>query len=177
MLTSKKFTSLKNQSNIILHSRFLKKLSPLERYEFLQLCHRRGYRQGEYIYHQGDPGTGMYILEKGQIELLIEFEDEHGRKPSCIVDAPESFGAFSVGYDIRRKSSARCLSDCSLFGFFKPDFDTLRDRHPRIAIKFLEMLNISITKELELSLEKLVKVTGMGEAYSIQFDHYLHESP
>lgn len=173
MLTSKKLNTLKAQSNIIFNSRFLKKLSPLERYEFLQLCHRRKYRENEYIYHQGDPGTGMYILEEGQIELIVEYQDEHGRKPSCIIDAPDSFGVFSVGYDIRRKSSARCVSDCTLYGFFKPDFDTLRDRHPRIAIKFLEMLNITITKELEISLSRLVKLTNMGEAYSLQFDQYI----
>lgn len=114
----------------------------------------------------------MYILESGQIELIVEFEDEQGKKPSCILDAPDNFGVFSVGYDIRRKSSARCVSDCSLYGFFKPDFDTLRDRHPRVAIKFLEMLNLTITKELELCLDRLVKVTNMGEAYSLQFEQY-----
>ncbi|MEX0771540.1 MAG: cyclic nucleotide-binding domain-containing protein [Balneolales bacterium] len=172
MPISKKINSLKAQSNIIFNSRFLKQLSPLERYEFLQLCHRRKYRKNESIYHQGDPATGMYILENGQIELRVEFEDEHGRKPTCIIDAPDSFGVFSVNYEIRRKSSAICVTDCSLYGFFKPDFDTLRDRHPRIAIKFLEMLNIMITEELEKTLDKLVKVTDMGEAYSLQFDHY-----
>ena len=175
MLISNKLNSLKAQAGIILHSRFLKKLSPLERYEFLQLCHKRKYRESEFIYHQGDPGTGMYILEEGQIELIVEFEDEQGRKPSYTIDAPDSFGAFSVGFDIRRKTSARCVTDCSLYGFFKPDFDTLRDRHPRIAIKFLEILNTTITIELETALNKLVKVTDMGEAYSLQFEHYKYE--
>ncbi|MEX0685651.1 MAG: cyclic nucleotide-binding domain-containing protein [Balneolales bacterium] len=166
---------MKSQTSIIFNSRFLKKLSPLERYEFLQLCHRRRYREKEYIYHQGDPGTGMYILESGQVELIIEYENELGKKPSFTLEAPNSFGAFSMGFDIRRKSSARCITDCSLYGFFKPDFDTLHDRHPRIAIKFMEILNNSITIELELALDKLTKVIGMSEAYAIQFEAFKNE--
>ena len=72
MIGTKKLKSIKNQSEIVFQSRFLKNLSPVERYEFLQLCHRRTYKAGEYIYYQGDPGTGMYFIEDGKIELIIE---------------------------------------------------------------------------------------------------------
>ena len=43
---------LKNQTNIVFNSRFIKNLSPAERFEFLQLCHRRTYKEGEFVFLQ-----------------------------------------------------------------------------------------------------------------------------
>ena len=56
------YKRIKQQSKIVLQSRFLQNLSTLERYEFLQLCHRRTYKSGEYIFYRNDPGTGMYYI-------------------------------------------------------------------------------------------------------------------
>jgi len=170
MIGTKKLKSIKNQTEIVFQSRFLKALSPVERYEFLQLCHRRTYKAGEYIYYQGDPGTGMYFIEDGKIELIIETENQE--KPTFTLEAPESFGALSIGYELRRMSSAKCLSDCTLLGFFKPDFETLRDREPKIAVKFLEVLSMIAMKQLEKTTNTLKEHTGMATAYTLQFETY-----
>lgn len=170
MFGSKKLKTIKKQSEIVFQSRFLKKLSPVERYEFLQLCHRRTYKAGEYIYYQGDPGTGMYFIEDGKIELIVEVENQE--KPTFALESPESFGALSIGYELRRMSSARCLTDCTLLGFFKPDFETLRDREPKIAVKFLEVLSMIAMKQLEKTTNELMQHTDMATAYTLQFDTY-----
>jgi len=65
------YKRIKQQSKIVLQSRFLQNLSTLERYEFLQLCHRRTYKSGEYIFYRNDPGTGMYFIEDGSVELTV----------------------------------------------------------------------------------------------------------
>lgn len=76
MLTSNRLNSLRLKANVIFKSRFLKVLNPLERYEFIQLCNKRTYKAGEYIYYQGDPGTGMYFVQNGIVELIVESEDK-----------------------------------------------------------------------------------------------------
>ena len=157
---------------MIVNSQFLKRLTPLERYEFIQLCHVRTYRPEEYIYHKGDPATGMYILEKGRVKLISGGSDEEPDSPVMEVEPPESFGAFSVGYDVRRMSTAQSLTDTRVYGFFNADFETLRDRHPRIAIKFLESLNIVITRQLEASLSKLQSATDVNQSAALMFDTY-----
>ncbi len=177
MLGSKRFESLKNQGKIILKSRFLKNLSSAERYEFLQLCHRRKYKEGEYIYYQGDPGTGMYFIEEGKVQLIIEPElDSESQEYVFKLDAPESFGALSTGYELRRLSSAQCLTDCILLGFFKPDFETLKKRHPAIAVKFMETLAMIAMKQLDISTKALQKHTGQVEAYRLQFETYYSQN-
>lgn len=176
MFNSKKLKAIKNQGNIVFKSRFLRSLSPVERYEFLQLCHRRKFKAGEVIYYQGDPGTGLYFIEEGQVELVVEPEDDQQKKPTFQIEAPEAFGGLSVAYELRRISTARCTSDCTLLGFFKPDFATLRDRHPRIAIKILETLSRITMKQLERTSSELMKATDIAHAFAIQFEVYYQNS-
>lgn len=167
----------KNQGNIILNSRFLNSLSPLQRYEFLQLCHRRKYNEGEYIYYQNDPGTGMYFIENGRVQLIVEniLDDSGKGELTYDLSPPESFGALSIGYDLRRMSSARCLTDCILLGFFKPDFETLKKRHPEIAVKFMETIATVAMKQLERTTRKLAEAADTHAAFSVQFSTYYSE--
>ncbi|SMO89581.1 cyclic nucleotide-binding domain-containing protein [Gracilimonas mengyeensis] len=170
---------LKNQSDIVFNSRFLANLNPAERYEFLQLCHNRSYKEGEYVFYKNDPGTGMYFIEEGQIELslktLAESEQESGEFPRLELASPDSFGALSIGYDLRRKSSARCLADCKLLGFFKPDFEVLKDRHPKIAVKFLQTLANIALRQLDTTTQKLAEISDEPTALGIQFETYYED--
>ena len=174
MLGSKNIEELKKRGKVVFNSRFLQNLTLLERAEFLQYCHRREYKEGEHIYYQGDPGTGMYFIEEGKVALIIEPEPGHeSQSHSYTITAPESFGALSIGYEVRRKSSVKCLSDCTLLGFFKPDLETLKKRHPGIAVKFMETLAMVAMKQLEVMTRELKKCSGTEEALSLQFETYL----
>ncbi|MDR9417248.1 MAG: cyclic nucleotide-binding domain-containing protein, partial [Gracilimonas sp.] len=93
------------------------------------------------------------------------------------LSSPDSFGALSIGYNLRRKSSAKCMTDCELLGFFKPDFEVLRDRHPQIAVKFLQMLSNIALKQLETTSNKLAEVAGEQLALNIQFQTYYEGGP
>lgn len=177
MIGSNRLKTLRNQGNIIFKSKFLKNLTSLERYEFLQLCHRRNYNKNEFIYYQGDPGTGMYFIEEGKVQLVIEpisGSEEDDRL--FTLQAPESFGALSIGYELRRMSSVKCLTDCTLLGFFKPDFETLKKRHPAIAVKFMETLAFIAMKQLEICTQTLKEYSGPVTAFALQFETYYRDN-
>lgn len=174
MFGSDRFNKAKKRGDVVFHSRFLQNLTLLERSEFLQYCHRRQYKEGEFIYYQGDPGTGMYFIEEGKVELIVEPEPNHqGSAHSYTIEAPESFGALSIGYEIRRISNVKCLTDCTLMGFFKPDFETLKKRHPIIAVKFMETLAMVAMKQLEIVTNELKKTSSAEHALSLQFETYM----
>jgi CRP/FNR family cyclic AMP-dependent transcriptional regulator len=174
------YNRIKQQSKIVLKSRFLQNLSTLERYEFLQLCHRRSYKEGEYIFYRNDPGTGMYFIEDGSVELTIasnieESEDDNNASDAFLLHSPDSFGALSIGYNLRRKTSALCKTDCTLLGFFKPDFEVLMERHPQIAVKFLQMLTNIALRQLEKALTTIEQTNDPRIAAKIEFDAYYDE--
>lgn len=177
MFRSERFNNIKKKGKVIFNSRFLQNLTVLERSEFLQYCHRRRYEKDEYIYYQGDPGTGMYFIEEGKVELILASDSDPDQNPySYTIEAPESFGALSIGYEIRRISNVRCLSDCTLLGFFKPDFETLKKRHPIIAVKFMETLAMVAMKQLEIVTNELKTQVGAKHALSLQFETYMNPS-
>lgn len=173
----KKLKNMKEQGSFILKSKFLNQFTPLESYEFLQLCHRRKYEENEYIYYQNDPGTGMYFIESGRVQLIVvnNLDDTETGNITFELQAPESFGDLSIGYELRRMSSSKCLTDCTLLGFFKPDFETLKKRHPEIALKFIEAISKRTMKQLERTTRKLEEATDTKTAFSIQFNTYYEE--
>ncbi len=174
MLKNNQFNKLKNQTRMIFRSNFLKDLSTTERYEFLQLCHRRKYNKGEFIYYQDDPGTGMYFIEEGCVDLIVaNSHDEAGKDAVTFkLEPPDSFGALSIGYDLRRLSAAKCVTDCILLGFFNPDFETLKKRNPGIAVKFLEKLSSIAMRQLERTIRELETTTSTQHVFDIQFQTY-----
>ncbi|MDG5765845.1 cyclic nucleotide-binding domain-containing protein [Balneolales bacterium ANBcel1] len=172
MYKPKFWQRLKSQSELIFQSTFLKRLSQLERYELLQLSHRRRYKAGEVIFYQGDPGTGMYLIEQGSVELLYQENPEQEQVQLTQLHPPESFGAFSVDYQIRRKATARCVTDCVLYGFFISDYQILSKRHPKIALRFLETLNVVSIQHLDLALSRMNNVEMEAEAYALLFETY-----
>jgi CRP-like cAMP-binding protein len=170
MLGSDKMKRMKDQGNIIFKSRFLVNLSKVERYEFLQLCHRRSYTEGEFIFHQGDPGTGMYFIEDGQVQLITDMDSENEYSHS--IGSPESFGVLSIGYEFRRLYTAQCRSDSTLLGFFKPDFETLKMRQPFIAVKFMETMAMLSMRQLSVAINELREHGDAKNIISRQFDAY-----
>ncbi|MCR9132198.1 MAG: cyclic nucleotide-binding domain-containing protein [bacterium] len=169
-----KFKRIRNQTNVVFKSKFLKNFSPAERYEFLQLCHRRKFKEGEYVFYRNDPGTGMYFIEEGSIELTFNLGDDSPSdiREGFVLESSDSFGALSIGYDLRRKSSAKCLSDSTLLGFFKPDFEVLMERHPAIAVKFLQTLTNIALRQLETAQNKIEELSDAYTAVKIEFDAY-----
>ncbi len=172
MFKKSDFKKIKKQGSIVFNSSLLKSLTPIERYELLQLCHRRKYKEGEYIYYQNDPGTGIYFIEEGHVRLTVTGAADQDPENVYIknIQAPSEFGAMSIGYDIPRFSSAHCMSDCILLGFFKPDFETLKKRHPETAVKFLEAASTQAMKQLEFAMRKLTECMDVKTAYSIIFE-------
>ncbi|MEX0680862.1 MAG: cyclic nucleotide-binding domain-containing protein [Balneolales bacterium] len=172
MFKSKIWKRIKSQSVLIYQSPFLKRMSQLERYEFIQFCHRRRYKAGEYVYHQGDPGTGLYLIEQGSIELLHHEPPEKEPVQIYQLNPPECFGAFSVDYHVRRKTTARCVTDCVLYGFFISDYQILGKRHPHIALHLLETLNVVSIQQLDLALARLSNGHIPSEEYAILLETY-----
>jgi CRP-like cAMP-binding protein len=165
---------IKEQGNIVFQSDLLSGLNPMERYEILQLCHQRSFKAGEYIFYKDDPGTGMYFIQEGTIRLSVSKQintridsDNEEDQFSTEITNPAEFGILSIGYEIQRLYTAHCVTDCTLLGFFKPDFETLKKRHPETAVKFLEAISTKSMKQLEQTMKVLTTELGSKRAFDI----------
>jgi CRP-like cAMP-binding protein len=102
----------------------------------ISFIHNRNYIAGEYIFYQGDPGIGLYLIRDG--EVLISRENENGDKVNLAVfEKGDFFGELALVDSEKRSASAIANSDTKLSVIFKPDLDEFIEKYPNKGIKIL----------------------------------------
>jgi CRP-like cAMP-binding protein len=116
----------------------------------ITIIHNRTYVTGEFIFHQGDPGIGLYIIREG--EVMIERENDHNEKKILATFGKgDFFGELALVDGEKRSASAIAKSACKVAVIFKPDLDEFIEKYPRKGIKILN----GISSMIALRLRKL----------------------
>jgi CRP-like cAMP-binding protein len=117
---------------------------------FIKIIHNRTYVAGEFIFHQGDPGIGLYIIRDGDVE--IERENAHQVKNVLATFTKgDFFGELALVDGEKRSASAIAKTPCKVSVIFKPDLDEFIEKYPKKGIKILT----GISNILALRLRKL----------------------
>ncbi|MCS6844403.1 MAG: cyclic nucleotide-binding domain-containing protein [Caldilineales bacterium] len=111
------------------------------------------FRRGEHIYRQGDPADGLYMIEKGQVQ--VEVADAEGLTPLATLGEGEIFGEGALLLDEPRGSSVWALTDVDLWLLRREDFEALLLQYPSLAIN------------LSRVLEQRLRQTTRGYAHAI----------
>ena len=92
----------------------------VQRTEQLRRAH---YRAGDVIIRQGEIGDRFYVIESGDVEVLIESSD--GEKRIATRSAGDSFGEIALLKKTPRTATVRCLTAVEVVTFSRRDFETL----------------------------------------------------
>ncbi|MCF8259469.1 MAG: cyclic nucleotide-binding domain-containing protein [Melioribacteraceae bacterium] len=124
---------------------------------FMELIHNRAYQANEYIFHQSDPGIGLYIIKEGKVLITQTLE---GEKNIDLVTFGKGdfFGELALIDDQVRSASAIALSETNLAVIFKPDLDDYIERNPVVGIKILRGMSVIITTRLRAINEDYLKL-------------------
>ena len=128
----------------------------LERVE--RLLHKRQYSSDEVIFVQGDPGLGMYIIEKGNVDII----SEPGKNRLADLSDGEFFGELALLDDSPRTASAVATTDCTLLCFFQPDLLDLVERNPQLGVKILFHLARTVGARLRKANELIREIPSVG---------------
>ena len=94
---------------------------------------------GQYVFHQGDEASQLYIILSGKIS--IETYTEDGKMTQFVhLGAGDIFGEFAVLDAGVRSAGARIIEKCSLASLTKSDFHKLLDDNPPILKQLLSFL-------------------------------------
>ena len=113
------------------------KLSKRDISTLTNIIHNRNYLAGEYVFYQGDPGIGLYIIRDGQVSVVRENESGEKIKLASITKG-DFFGELALVDGEKRSASAVAEQDCRLAVIFKPDLDEYIEKYPRNGIKILQ---------------------------------------
>ncbi len=98
-----------------------------------RILYRRNYEAEEVVFHQGDPGLGMYIIVHGTVLI----RSEPPRQPLAELRDGDFFGELALLDEQPRSATALAKAPTSLLGFFQPELFGLLDRHPRLGMKIV----------------------------------------
>lgn len=88
---------------------------------------RKGFRMGETIFRQGDPGREMYVVLSGTVALRT------GGSLLETVEAGGLFGELALVDEETRSASALAVSDCELLSVDEGAFHDLLREDPAFA--------------------------------------------
>jgi CRP-like cAMP-binding protein len=118
-----------------------------------RILHERTYRDGEYIYEEGKPGTAMYIVRGGVVEIVRRRRNGE-EVPLVSLEPPATLEELAVvGADVVHWTSGRARGPVSLVAIGRPDLDALGRNFPLLANKILKKLAHTMAMRLQMVLE------------------------
>lgn len=108
------------------------------------ILHRREYDPGEVLFHQGNPGVGMYIIRVGTIEIVYEPTDD----TLAELSDGDFFGELALLNETPRSATAVARTGAVLYGLFRPDLLGLVEREPSLGVQILLRMSQVISERL-----------------------------
>lgn len=127
-------------------------LSVHELIEVLQLVHERTYGPGEAIVTQGEPGLGLYVLIRGEVEV----RQAGGARGNQIarLGPGEVFGDVSFVDGSPRSATIVACQHAELIGLYRTELLDLMERKPLLASKILFSLARQLSTRLRAMLQQ-----------------------
>ena len=138
-------------------------LSSRERKKVSLIVYERNYQANEFLFKEGNPGSGMFIIKNGSIS--IEKTSDAGEIIHLATLSTGDFvGELALLDDSSRSASARCNKKTDVIVFFRQDFFNLIERTPSLGAKVLKALAIMIGERLKITNKSLLKYKKTSES-------------
>jgi CRP/FNR family transcriptional regulator/CRP/FNR family cyclic AMP-dependent transcriptional regulator len=100
---------------------------------------RRRYGPGEVIFHEGDPGRSLCIIESGRVKIVSV--SEQGQEALLAVMGPgEFFGELALFDDMPRSADVQAMEACQTLNLAREDFFAIIDRFPTVTRQIFGVL-------------------------------------
>ena len=118
----------------------LEPLDDEQRRAVLQTAVRRRYRNGDSLFHQGDPGDSFHLLDKGHVAVRIV--SRRGDTITLdIMEPGDSFGEQSIlSPDSRRTASVVAIGAVETLMLHRDAFIDLQQRYPGVSSVMVSLL-------------------------------------
>lgn len=123
-------------------------LSPSALSSLEKLVHVRSYKAHETIFEEGDPGSGLYMIRSGSVQIYAC--DKNGNDDELARLTPgDFFGETTLTAPAPRSASARTMEVTELVGLFRSDILELAERKPTISSGILLGLTRVVSERLQ----------------------------
>jgi CRP/FNR family cyclic AMP-dependent transcriptional regulator len=105
----------------------------------------RRFSAGETVFAEGDPCTGLYVVESGQVRIFKS--SPGGREQVLSIEGPGGSVAELPVFDGGNyPASVSAIDDATLLFVSKQDFQALCLEHPQVALKVLRVVGARLRR-------------------------------
>jgi CRP/FNR family cyclic AMP-dependent transcriptional regulator len=124
------------------------------------LCRTRTFKRGAVLFHEGDPGNALYLIEAGQVKIVLISDD--GEETILNVQGPEeTLGELALIDGAPRSATAVALERVQALALYRDDFLPLIERHPPVALAVMSGLAGTI-RRLSSQVQDLMLLDARG---------------
>jgi len=135
-------------------------LTDAEEASLLTLAHRRRYKRGEPVFHEGDPGDTVHLIDRGHAAVRIT--TPAGDVATLRILGPGAlFGEMAVLEPGPRSATVLALAPLETLSMHRDVVDEARRRHPaltqvmlRAALSEVRRLSFALTDALYVPVSK-----------------------
>jgi CRP/FNR family transcriptional regulator len=121
---------------------------------------RRSYSTGDIIFSEGDPCTGLFVIERGRIRIFKS--SPSGREQVLAIDGPGSSVAELPVFDGGNyPASTSAVEKSEILFISKQDFYSLCLIHPQVPLKVLKIVGARLRRLVGI-IEELSFTTVRG---------------
>jgi len=115
----------------------------------LIVCEEIAYRNGEYVFRQNDPGDALYIVARGQVNILMDSPATQGEpKMVAVLGENASFGEIFLVDEGTRSAAARCGADTQLLRIPRDRLLKLCYDYPEIGFHIMHRIAAELADKL-----------------------------
>ena len=131
--------------------------------ELCELLTTRDVAAGTSLFHRGEPGDAMYLIENGQVRISLKDTDGHDATLAEMNDG-DFFGEMSLLDGHARSADATTRVDCRLAVLSRADFRSFLRKNPDIALGILTVLTHRLRRTDDLLRHRVSRNANEEEA-------------
>lgn len=130
-----------------LHTTLLfKDLTRTELDKVTRYCVVRQFKEGQHIFFEGDPGTALFVILKGNVDIYTIHKNK--KNSLATLNSGTFFGELALVYDTPRTASALATENSTLVCLFRHDIEKLVKHNPLLGNKLLTVMNRILAQRL-----------------------------
>lgn len=149
-------------------------LTEEERRELLRLARRRRFQRNEVVFHEGDPGDTVHLIDRGHVSVRVT--TPLGDVATLVVLGPgDHFGELALVSGRARSSSVIAIDALETLALHRDAWTGLRGSHPgvdrflvealttevrRLTTRLVEALYVAVDKRVLRRLVDLIEIFG-----------------
>jgi CRP-like cAMP-binding protein len=119
------------------------------------------FQQGHVLFHEGDDGEDMYIIQSGRVAIKKKVKD--GEATLAVLEKGDFFGEMAILERMPRSAAAEVVEEGDLIVINGEQFGDMIKANPEIAVRMLRKYSIRL-RETNKQIEQILAKGGVAVA-------------